>query len=160
MRIDIVAVGRMKAGAERSLVDTYLERAVAMGRRVSLSGFGLREIMEARNPRAADRQRAEGHKILEHLADAGFVIALDERGAHATSRQIATRIGGLRDDGRLATTFIIGGPDGLDENVRSRADWTLALGRMSWPHQLLRVMLAEQLYRTTTILAGHPYHRD
>ena len=88
------------------------------------------------------------------------MVALDERGRDLTSRDLASTFGRWRDDARTRLAFLIGGPDGHGDAVRARADLLLSFGRMTWPHRLVRVMLAEQLYRAATILAGHPYHRD
>lgn len=101
---------------------------------------------------------SEAARLSRALPEGAAVIALDERGELATSEALATRIGEWRDTGR-DLAFLIGGADGLDEAIRTRADWRLALGRLTWPHLLVRLLLAEQLYRASTILAGHPYHR-
>ncbi len=98
--------------------------------------------------------------LLDKVPDAAAVVALDERGKALSSRELAKRIGGWRDEGRGCIAFLIGGADGLDNTVRARADLTLSFGRLTWPHLLARGMLAEQIYRAQQIIAGHPYHRD
>ena len=101
---------------------------------------------------------AEAPLIDRAIPAGAFVVMMDERGEQPTSPDFAARIGALRDQGR-DICFVIGGADGLDPSLRARADWQISLGRMVWPHMLVRVMLAEQLYRAASILAGLPYHR-
>jgi 23S rRNA (pseudouridine1915-N3)-methyltransferase len=159
MRIDIIAVGRLKAGPEVELHARYVERFAALARNIGLSGPKVSELVESQAKRDADR-KAEEAKAMAGLMDANaYLVAMDERGSHLTSESFANRIGRQRDDGRKLMQFLIGGADGLDESIRQRADLVLAFGAMTLPHQLLRVVLAEQLYRASTILAGHPYHR-
>lgn len=102
---------------------------------------------------------AEADALLRHLPGHTPAVVLDERGADLTSRDLAVRLGRWRDEGNAAVAFLVGGADGHGEAVRRRADLRLALGRLTWPHLLVRAMLVEQIYRATTILAGHPYHR-
>jgi|SRR5690554_819247 len=158
MRVSIAAVGRMKAGPERDLVARYLERAVGGGKPLALTGFDVIELTEARSSSAASR-KAEEAKALHAAVPDGIVVALDERGKLMASEPLARQIGRWRDDGRPAISFVIGGADGLDPQFTARADLVLSFSPLTWPHQLVRIMLAEQLYRVTTILAGHPYHR-
>lgn len=106
------------------------------------------------------RRAAEAERLLDKVPPGAIIVALDETGKTLSSRDLANRIGGWRDDGEACIAFLIGGADGLDETVRARAHLTLSFGRMTWPHLLVRGMLAEQLYRVQQILAGHPYHRD
>jgi 23S rRNA (pseudouridine1915-N3)-methyltransferase len=151
MNIVIAAVGRVKAGAERALFDAYVAR---LPWRVD-----LKEI-EIKKESALDVRRArEGEALLAAVPDGARLIALDERGKSETSDAFAKRLGRWRDDGVRATAFVIGGADGLDDAVRKRADTVLSFGALTWPHMLVRVLLAEQLYRAHTILTGHPYHR-
>ena len=105
------------------------------------------------------RKAAEAALLLDAAPPGSILVALDERGRDLTSAELAARLAAWRDQGRRAATFLIGGPDGLAEALVRRADLALAFGRLTWPHRLVRPMLAEQLYRATTILAGHPYHR-
>lgn len=158
MKIVIGAVGRMKAGPERDLVARYLDRAGAGGRALGLSGFAVIELVESRAGSPALRKAEEGKALSASLPD-GVIVALDERGRTMGSAAFAQRIGRWRDDGRPAVSFVIGGADGLDPGLAAKADTTLSFSLLTWPHQLVRIMLAEQLYRVTTILAGHPYHR-
>ena len=160
MRVGIVAIGRMKQGPERELVARYLDRAVATGKALGLSGFGVSELAESRAGSAASRKTEEAKAVGTVLAPAGLVIALDERGKSLSSDDFAQRLARWRDDGKPALSFIIGGADGLDPGFVKSADLALSFSPLTWPHQLVRIMLAEQLYRATTILSGHPYHRE
>ena len=160
MRLSVLTVGKLKAGPERDLVGRYLDRAGALGRGLGFSVYDLLEFPESRARRAPDRRADEARAILEHIpADAAF-IAYDERGrADGSSEAIAERVGLWRDAARPALCIAIGGPDGLDDTVRARADLILAFGAATLPHGLVRVLVLEQVYRTLTILASHPYHR-
>ena len=158
MRMTIAAVGRMKSGPERDLVARYLERATSGGKPLALTGFDVIELTESRAGSAMSRKADEAKGLRAALPE-GIVVALDERGKGIGSEAFATQIGRWRDDGRPAASFVIGGADGLDPEFVKSADLVLSFSPMVWPHQLVRIMLAEQLYRTTTILSGHPYHR-
>ena len=151
MRLTLVAVGRARAGPLAELVEEYRRRCPWPIRLVEVA---------ARNRLVPARARTEEARLLLDAVPAGaLVVALDERGASLTSEAFAARLGAWRDSGRREAACLIGGPEGLDRAVLERADLTLAFGAMTWPHLLVRVMLAEQLYRAATILAGHPYHR-
>jgi 23S rRNA (pseudouridine1915-N3)-methyltransferase len=158
MLITIAAVGRMKAGAERELLDRFLDRAGAAGRQIGLT-FAVRELPESRAATPALRKAQEGAAVLDALTPA-LIVALDEGGKGLASRAFADRIAAWRDGGEANIAFVIGGADGLGAPILEKARIRLAFGAMTWPHQLVRVMLAEQLYRAVTILSGHPYHRD
>lgn len=158
MRVSIAAVGRMKAGPEREMVARYLDRAVAGGKSLGLSHFDVLELSESRASSSAARKNEEAKALRASLPD-GIVVALDERGKALGSQAFAKLVERWRDDGRPAASFVIGGADGLDPAFVASADLTLSFSPLTWPHQLVRIMLAEQLYRTTTILSGHPYHR-
>ena len=150
----------MKAGPERTLIERYLDRAGKAGRATSLGPVDIREFAEARGETVELRRRAEAGAMEPVIAGCDRLIALDERGAPLSSSDFAERLGAWRDAGARQLGIVIGGADGLDPSLRARADLSLAFGAMTWPHQLARLMLAEQLYRAATILAGHPYHRD
>ncbi|MHA6300172.1 23S rRNA (pseudouridine(1915)-N(3))-methyltransferase RlmH [Devosia sp. CAU 1758] len=158
MRISIAGIGRMKNGPERELVARYLERASASGKPLALTGFEVTEINESRAGSAAARKAEEAKSLRASLPE-GIKVMLDERGKAITSDAFAAQIGRWRDDGRPAIGFVIGGADGIDPDFVRTADLVVSFSPMVWPHQLVRIMLAEQLYRTTTILSGHPYHR-
>ncbi|WP_309082827.1 23S rRNA (pseudouridine(1915)-N(3))-methyltransferase RlmH [Chelativorans sp.] len=159
MRISIHAVGSLKAGPERELAERYLKRLAKAGPAVGLEFSGVREIAESRARTDLERKREEGRRLLDFLGD-GTLLLLDEKGRNFSSREIGGRLAGFRDRGVRHLVIAIGGADGHDEELRSRADLWLSFGAQTWPHQLVRVMLAEQLYRATTILSGHPYHRE
>lgn len=151
MQIEILAIGRARAGPERALYQTYADRI-----RWPLT---LRELEEKRRLPPAELKAREAAMLLEALPRDAAVVALDETGNDISSQKIAERLGRWQDEGRAAVAFVIGGADGLTDEVRSRADLLLSLGRQTWPHMLVRAMLAEQIYRAQQILAGHPYHR-
>lgn len=159
MRLMLVAVGRMKDGPERILTARYIERALASGKPLGLSGPIITELSESRARSASERMREEAKAILAAIPDKSVIIALDERGKSVSSEDFASRIGQWRDANRPALALVIGGADGFDAEIRSRADLVLSFSPMTWPHQIVRIMAAEQLYRATTILSGHPYHR-
>jgi 23S rRNA (pseudouridine1915-N3)-methyltransferase len=158
MRLSLIAVGRLKDGPERDLCARYAARIADNGRQLGFAGPDIQEIAESRARRPEDRKAEEAGAISARLT-AGLVIALDERGTGLSSEAFATRLGKARDSGQAAATMIIGGADGLDEGVRGKASLVLAFGAMTLPHQLVRVLALEQIYRALTILAGHPYHR-
>jgi 23S rRNA (pseudouridine1915-N3)-methyltransferase len=159
VKVTVVAVGRLKAGPERALLERYHDRAIKAGRGLGLA-FDIRELAEsgARNPAA--RKDEEAAALLAALPAGATLVALDERGKALDSRGFADRIAAWRVSGVRDLVVAIGGADGLGDAVLAKADLRLAFGAMTWPHQLVRIMLAEQLYRSVTILSGHPYHRD
>ena len=160
MKITVHAVGRMKTGPERELADRYFERFAKSGPAVGLEFGGIVETPESRGQGADERRREEGQKLLAQLHQGSVLILLDERGKPLSSEDLASRIGRLRDGGRKALVIAIGGADGHDKSLREQADLVLSFGALTWPHQLVRVMLGEQLYSIVTILSGHPYHRS
>jgi 23S rRNA (pseudouridine1915-N3)-methyltransferase len=160
LRIGIAAVGRMKQGPERELVARYLDRASAAGKPLGLTGFEVLETPESRAGALPLRKGDEARALQALCPQGGVVVALDEKGKALTSQAFADQLRTWRDDGRPAVTFLIGGADGLDLKLVRSADLSLSFSPLTWPHQLVRIMLAEQLYRATTILSGHPYHRE
>jgi 23S rRNA (pseudouridine1915-N3)-methyltransferase len=158
VRLRLLAIGRLKQGPERDLVERYRERADALGRRLGFPELDLIEFAEDRGRSVAERKRAEA-ELLAGKAGTATTVAFDERGASVSSEDFAERLRGWRDAGRPAVAFAVGGPDGLDDGFVKRAELTLAFGRLTLPHQLVRVLVVEQVYRALTILAGHPYHR-
>lgn len=158
MLITLAAIGRLKAGPERLLVERYLERAEQTGRALGFT-LRVREFAESKAGRAEDRKAQEADALLAAVPDGARLVLLDEHGAVLASAAFAERLGAWRDAGARDVVFAIGGADGHGAAVRARADQTLAFGAMTWPHQIVRLLLAEQIYRATTILCGHPYHR-
>ncbi len=159
MRLVLLAVGRMKAGPERDLLRRYADRATGLARSVGLTGFELRELDESRAKAAAERRRDEARAIARDLGPGARIVALDERGQPVSSEGFADLVGSRRDGGAALLAVVVGGPDGLADEVRAGADRCIAYGAATFPHQLVRVMAAEQIYRAMTILARHPYHR-
>ncbi len=148
-------MGRLRAGPERDLVDDYYTRMDRTGRALSLGPVSELEVEDKKNLGMA----AEA-VLLERAIPTGALIAtLDERGRVLSSPEFAEMLAGWRDGGRQDVAFVIGGADGIDPSLRAKAGFSLSFGRMVWPHMLVRVMLAEQLYRAATILGGGPYHR-
>ncbi|MDR3419952.1 MAG: 23S rRNA (pseudouridine(1915)-N(3))-methyltransferase RlmH [Xanthobacteraceae bacterium] len=160
MRLLLISVGRAKPGPERDLVARYLLRAAAIGRSIGLQPLELREIDESRARRPQDRKLEEAKAIRAALGSDAQFIACDETGKAMTSTEFANQLGAPRDHGAATLGLVIGGPDGLDPAFRAEARLVLAFGAMTWPHQLARALAAEQIYRATTILSGHPYHRN
>jgi 23S rRNA (pseudouridine1915-N3)-methyltransferase len=159
MRVVIAAVGRLKAGPERELSERYRDRAAKTGRAIGLRDVEVVEIRESRAQDVDRRRLEESIALADLLPEGGVLVALTERGANLDSATLSRQVAVWRDSGRPAVTFVIGGPDGLSPDLEGRADLTLAFGTATWPHQLVRIMLLEQLYRIVTMLAGHPYHR-
>jgi 23S rRNA (pseudouridine1915-N3)-methyltransferase len=157
MKIVLAAVGRLKDGPERALADRYVERAEQAGRSQSIGPIAVTELAESRARDTAQRRREEADALLAALP--ARYIALDERGRDLDSAGFAEAFRRFRDDGEGTLGIVIGGPDGLDGSVRDKAALVVALGRLTWPHQIVRILVAEQLYRAVTILSGHPYHR-
>jgi 23S rRNA (pseudouridine1915-N3)-methyltransferase len=155
MRVRISAVGRLRTGPERLLVDDYLDRFTKTGR---VLGLGPAEVIEVED-RKGGGMSAEATLLEKTVPKGALVCTLDERGRVLSSPDFAALLAQWRDAGRQDATFIIGGADGIDPGLRSRADASISFGAMVWPHMLVRVMLAEQLYRAASILAGAPYHR-
>lgn len=158
MRLLLVAIGRLKEGGERVLVDRYVSR-MAGSRASGLGPIIEKELPESRHGTAAERQADEAKRLLQVAEGCGTIVILDERGKALSSDAFARWLGQQRDAGARDMAFLIGGADGHGPTVAERADLHLSLGPMTLPHGLARAVLAEQLYRASTILTGHPYHR-
>ena len=155
MRVHICAVGRLRSGPERDLYDDYLTRFDRTGRALALGPAKLIEVEDKNGGGMA----AEAALLDRAIPSGSLICAMDERGRVQSSPQFADQLAGWRDQGRQDVAFIIGGADGIDPALRARADAAMSFGKMVWPHMLVRVMLAEQLYRAASILSGGPYHR-
>lgn len=155
LTLTIAAVGRLRKGPQAELIADYIDRATQTGRGL---GIGPLRVVEVEDKKGAG-QAGEAEALRRAIPSGAVVVALDERGKVLTSPKFADQIAGWRDQGRADLCFLIGGADGLDPALRAEADLALSFGSMVWPHMLARVMLAEQLYRATSILAGSPYHR-
>ena len=158
MQLLIAAIGRLKVDAERVLVDRYTVR-IGAGRAVGLGPLREVEFAESRRSTAGERQAEEAQRLLKAAGDGDYVVMLDETGRTMASDAFGRWLGSQRDAGVRSMAFLIGGPDGHGAEVRTASRLALSLGPMTLPHGLARAVLAEQLYRATTILAGHPYHR-
>lgn len=159
MRLVVVSIGRLKQGPERELAERYRERFDDLGRKLGFRGLEIHEISESRARDTATRIAEEAAAISAVLPEKALLVALDERGKSIDSAGFAQHLGRWRDEGIAATVFTIGGADGLSPELQRKAKLRIAFGSATWPHQMVRVMLLEQIYRAATILAGHPYHR-
>lgn len=158
MRLTIAAIGKLK-DLERDLVDRYVARCDGSGRALALGPLKLVELPESRAASVAERKADEATRLIKSIAGTDYRIALDERGQSWTSDELAKRLARARDDGIQHLAFLIGGPDGHAPDLLAASNQRLTLGAMTLPHGIARLVLAEQIYRATTILAGHPYHR-
>ena len=159
MRLLIAAVGRLKAGPERELLERYVERASAAGRAVSLAPLEIAEVPESQARRPAGRMAEEAEKLDTAVPKGARRILLDAQGRNLTSEDFAAKLAHIRDQGAPVTAFLIGGADGLGNKANPGADLSISFGAATFPHQIVRILLAEQIYRAITILSGHPYHR-
>ncbi len=151
----LCAVGRLRSGPERDLIADYSQRFDRTGRALSLGPLLEHEVEDKKNAGMA----AEAELLARAVPAGAVLVTLDERGKLLTSPEFAAQLVRWRDGGRQDVAFVIGGADGIDPSLRARADFSISFGQMVWPHMLVRVMLAEQLYRAATILSGGPYHR-
>ena len=159
MRILVLAIGRLKQGPETELAERYRKRAAQAGRSLGLREIEIVEIKESRADDAQKRMLEESIALANLIPEKAVTVILDERGKNLSSTELTEQIRVWRDNGSPALVFIIGGADGLAGSLRDKASLKLALGVATWPHQLVRIMLLEQVYRAVTILSGHPYHR-
>jgi 23S rRNA (pseudouridine1915-N3)-methyltransferase len=159
MRIVVIAIGRLKQGPERELAERYRERFDDIGRKLGFRGLEVHEIPESRARDVAARVADEAAAISALIPDKSSIIALDERGETIDSTAFARHLGRWRDESVPTAVFLIGGADGLSPELRRKVKISVAFGKATWPHQMVRVMLLEQIYRAATILSGHPYHR-
>ena len=160
MRCVVLAVGRMKSGPERALAERYRERVADAGRKIGIRRVEVLEIKESRAGDRAKRLLEESIALANIITDDAPLVVLDEKGRNLDSGTFAAQLRTWRDSGAREVVFVIGGADGMATEIKERANLTVAFGAATWPHQLARIMLLEQLYRAVTILAGHPYHRQ
>jgi len=158
MRLSVRAIGRLKSSPEHVLALNYLSFAEKLGRRAGIQSVSLTEFPESRAGTQSVRKREETDRLLDEVPAGAVLIALDEHGEELTSLQLAAELRRLLDAGSKDVLFLIGGADGHAAEIGARAR-LVSLGRMTWPHALVRLMLAEQIYRSVTILVNHPYHR-
>jgi 23S rRNA (pseudouridine1915-N3)-methyltransferase len=159
MRIVVAAVGRLKQGPETELSERYRKRASQTGRNLGLRDIEIVEVRESRADDANKRMLEESIALANLIPAGAAVVLLDVLGDNLDSAKLAAQFANWRSNGKSAVVFVIGGADGLAPSLRDKATLRLSFGAATWPHQLVRVMLLEQLYRATTILTGHPYHR-
>lgn len=159
MRVVVIAVGRLKQGPERELAESYRKRAQATGRALGLREIEIVEIRESRAHDAERRRVEEAIAIANVIPERAVIVVLDGRGEDLDSAALAALLREWRAEDRPAVCFVIGGADGLAASTHENAKFTISFGAATWPHQLVRIMLLEQLYRAASILAGHPYHR-
>ena len=159
MRIVVAAVGRLKRGPETELSERYRKRAAQTGRQPGWRDVEIIEIRESRADDAGKRMLEESIALANIIPQGAAVVLLDARGANIDSASLAAQLAKWRANDRPAAVFLIGGADGLAASLQDKAELRLSFGAATWPHQLVRVMLLEQLYRAATILTGHPYHR-
>ena len=151
MKIDIIAIGHLRKSGLYDTLEEYLKRIYWSANFV---------VLESKQRNEDSRTKEEHAKILDSISPSAYVIALDEKGKSFSSSAFADKIKTLQNQGQSHFQFIIGGANGLNEDIRSRADLLLSFGQQTWPHMLARVMLLEQIYRCQQILSGHPYHRE
>jgi 23S rRNA (pseudouridine1915-N3)-methyltransferase len=159
MHLLVISIGKLKQGPERELAERYRDRFDDIGRKLGFRGLAIHEISESRARDSATRIHEEAAAISALIPEKAVVVALDERGSSVDSASFARHIGKWRDESVPYNVFVIGGADGLSPELRRKAKLSIAFGSATWPHQMVRVMLLEQIYRAATILAGHPYHR-
>ena len=148
-------MGRLRSGPERDLIADYTQRFDRTGRALSLGPLTEHEVEDKKNAGMA----AEAELLARAVPAGAVLVTLDERGKLMSSPEFAAMLTRWRDGGRQDVAFVIGGADGIDPSLRAKADASVSFGAMVWPHMLVRVMIAEQLYRAATILGGGPYHR-
>jgi 23S rRNA (pseudouridine1915-N3)-methyltransferase len=160
LKLFIGAVGRMKSGPESALFKDYFDRCNKAGPKIGLGPLQVTEITEAKNPHRPERQRLEAQGLAKMPLKNSRIVTLDEHGRGLSSVALSEQLKIWRDDGVPQVSFLLGGPDGLDRTLVKSADLVLSLGPMTWPHMIARILLVEQLYRSISLLSGHPYHRD
>lgn len=155
----MAAIGRLKAGAETELAGRYRKRAEQTGRSLGWKSVEIIEIRESRADDAHKRMLEESIALANVIPERSVIVLLDEHGDNPGSAKFAEQLAKWRAAGTSTLAFVIGGADGLAGSLRDKAAMKLSFGAATWPHQLVRAMLLEQLYRAATILTGHPYHR-
>ncbi len=160
MRLHLACIGKLKSGPERALVEDYRERVSVAGRQLGFTAFAVHEHAESRKSTIDLRNAEEAQDLWKHADASATTIAFDERGKDLSSAEFAGLIQNAASQQMKTIVFMIGGPDGHSPDTRTRANHVVALGKLTWPHRLVRIMIMEQIYRAFTILSGHPYHRS
>lgn len=160
MQLIIYVIGKMKNNPFSFMVDDYLNRLKNSAKNIGISSVILYEASQSRENKSDLRKKEEAQKLLDFIKPGAKLILCDEDGQNLTSRDLSNKFDKLIQSGAGQICFAIGGADGFDDNLKQQAELLLSFGKLTWPHQLARVMLVEQLYRVVTILLNHPYHRD
>lgn len=160
MRLHISAIGKLKTGPEKMLANDYAGRIETFGRKAGVTSLKISEWSESQNPNVKSRMEEEAKILLSNVPQGAITFVLDERGKSHSSKDFSGLIRRHADQGANDICFLIGGPDGHDPTTRTKANYLIALGAMTWPHRLVRIMLLEQIYRSLTIIVNHPYHRS
>ncbi len=160
MQLEILSVGRLKQQAEQKLQSRYIERINKSAMAVGIKSITVEELTEARHQTPEARKSDEATRLLNRAAASTLLIALDENGKQFNSREFADFLSTNAREGQQMMSFALGGPDGHGKELLSKAHKRISLSKMTLPHGLARICLIEQIYRATTILSGHPYHRD
>ena len=160
MKLRISAIGKLKSGPEQELFSRYLSRAQGTGAQLGFPSISHHEYPESRNSKVTIRKQQEAELLFSATDRGNILLVFDENGKDYSSPQFANLLASQRDQGTKELVMTLGGPDGLDRELVDRANFSIRFGSMTWPHQIARILLAEQIYRAMTILAGHPYHRQ
>jgi 23S rRNA (pseudouridine1915-N3)-methyltransferase len=159
MRVILACVGRAVKAPEQEMCEAFLKKARSMGRSLGFSDIALQVVETSRAATRPARQTEEAERLTRQIPPGAHRMLLDETGKAQASDDFARRLAKLRDGGTRDLVFLIGGPDGFLPEFREKAEERLAFGPQTWPHLMVRMMLAEQIFRGLAILAGHPYHR-
>ena len=155
MKIHLCVVGKLRNGPEKNLIDNYLNRFEKIGRSYGLGPVSVNEVEDKKNGGMSN----EAILLQRIIPKGAVIIALDERGEVVSSPNFSEKLIAYVNNNVSDLAIVIGGADGIDSKLREKADFKVSFGKMVWPHALVRVMIAEQLYRAASILAGSPYHR-
>ncbi len=156
MQIKLIWIGKTKSYPIRSLISDYLERICHMS---SCEAVEVRDLSKRKHLRGAELLEAEGEELLKRIPVGSRLVALDETGTQFTSQDFARWVESEQNSGTRTITFLIGGPEGLSQIITGRAHLILSMGKMTWTHEMCRVLLLEQVYRALCILRGFPYHK-
>ncbi len=158
MKLELYAIGKLKKSPMLSLLDDYQHRISGIARNLGFKPLDIHEIDHKKSLQGQSLKQYEATLLLHNTPD--IMIALDETGQNVSSQDFAMLLNNYKNNNKNICRFIIGGADGLCDSVRAKANTIISFGTLTWPHMLVRVMLAEQIYRAMTILSNHPYHRE
>lgn len=160
MQVILFVVGKLKKDATTELFENYYNRIKNIASRVGITEIILKEIVESKEQTSNLRKISEGKQLLKLVNNDTQLIICDELGENLTSRYFAKKLQKVIHLAPKKIIFAIGGADGFSDEVKQTAQHTISFGKLTWAHQLARIMLTEQLYRAITIMLNHPYHRD